>query len=801
MLAGLALVAAVPRSALAQSCTGGVTYATPETIVTGTKTEFIRCSGLSQGLTLKIEPGTTLGSANARIAPTGGNPGALYIGAGQRSGGSAGSNDISITNRGSIWTTDNGIAVVRDGTGDIRVDHLAGTIDASRIGISMSHSGTAGDLTLTLGDDSMIKAGEVGVDIAVNGTNIAGNATLTHNGRIEAGSPGLLAEMTGTGNVTITTGEKSSIVSGAGNASLTGRSITGGIYASVVLESHTGFGATRTGTAAGTITIDHKGAISAKREGIHARNRVAGSDSAITITTGVDPAPETPSITADRQGIRLLHEGDGTFAITILGTVMGDKAYTSTNTSKYAGVYIEVKSGDTTRGGGGTIVVGPQAHVSSGSGIAIEVADYAGHVEMILDQDSDGYVGHIEGKILSANAATTGTLTLYTRMDGTKTQLDPGDTVLRRKTMGVYTEEVKAELKTITGGFQFEDVAADTTATPGAASTRRYQNRARLYEAVPAVLAGLMDPVPYSTRMMAPRLITGEAITVAGSKGESVVGPRSSTGVWVRLEAREGKRRATTSTTATGRQGQLLAWDVDQTSIAAGVDMPTEDEDLRVGLSAHYQQSKATVAAGGRVEATGAGLGLSLTWTGESGLYVDGQLSYTGFTDIKMVSSTNGLITSGGKGTGMAVGVEVGQPIPVGAMIVTPRGGLSWSSVDMEAFAEPSAIENPGTVAPGRAESVQGRAGVLIAMAPTEANARLHASLDLEHEFEPELEVMAAGTRLTAEVKPTWVRAGVGGSMPLGDNDTTVLAGDVFYATAGSGNTEFGGGIALTIRF
>ena len=143
----------------------------------------------------------------------------------------------------------------------------------------------------------------------------------------------------------------------------------------------------------------------------------------------------------------------------------------------------------------------------------------------------------------------------------------------------------------------------------------------------------------------------------------------------------------------------------------------------------------------------------------------------------------------------------MGQPMRWANMTVTPRGGLSWSSVDMDAFAEPDALPGAGTVAPDDGQSVQARVGVLAELGPADADTRLYASLDVEHEFSPELDVMAAGTKLTTKVKPTWVRLGVGGAMPLGGTDATMLAGDAFYATAGSGNADFGGGVALNIRF
>ena len=317
------------------------------------------------------------------------------------------------------------------------------------------------------------------------------------------------------------------------------------------------------------------------------------------------------------------------------------------------------------------------------------------------------------------------------------------------------------------------------------------------------MLLGLVDLTPYSTRMALPRRSTGdEEIMVESSKGEHVATPGSRTGVWARLAVRDGERMADTSTTATDFWRQSLAWDVKQTDFEAGLEVPT-DERLVLGMSAHHRKSEATVKRGGTMEASGTGVGVSLTWTNDSGLYVDGQLSYTRFFDITMVSANSavGSITSTGGGSGLALGVEVGQPMTMGGLTVIPRGGLSWSSVDMDAFDEPTTIDGAGRVAPDKEQSVQGRVGVLAELGPKDADGRLYASLDLEHEFSSKHAVMVAGTRLATEVKPTWVRLGVGGAMSLGSGDTTQLTGDAFYATAGSDNTDFGGGLSVTFRF
>ena len=751
----------------------------------------------------------TLGSGKVRTQ------GVLFLDGSVSSGGSTpGDDDIILTGSFSVWSGGIGVMIYHDNHGDIKFNHEAGTIDVVNTGIGLLAVervnqaqvpfGHASSITATLGESSIVKAGSFGIQTEIRPAG-TGNISITHNGSIEAGKVGVHAVNGGTGSITVMTGTKSSIKS-EGTDEL---DKTGGIHARV-----TG------GTNKNTITIDHKGTISAKAEGIYASNRVSGSTSTstITITTGEDPTPETPSITAGRQGIRLRHDGVGTFAITIHGTVMGHNAYTS-GTTKYAGVHIEVKPGSSSEGEGGMIVVGPRAHVSSKSGEAIKVEDRVGDVKVILNEDSSGYVGHINGQILSSNAAATGTLTLYTRVGANEEekQLKPGDIVYwRRAKMGVYDEVTQAKLSEITEGgtkkgYEFVEQTF----------FQLYQPRAKLYEVLPAVLLGLVEPISYSARMTTPRMVTGEEVVVAGLKGERMTIPEARSGVWVRLEASDGKREASTSSSAQGQLASIselshasadnqrsnsrlksrpLSWEVKQTGVALGLDVPTDDA-LMLGMNVHHRRVKTTVKDGGTAEATGIGIGLSLTHTNDDGLYVDGQLIYTRFFGITVSSESSGQIMSGGNGSGLTIGVEVGQQMTVANMTVTPRGGLSWSSVDMDDFVEPAAIDGNGTVAPEKGESVVGRVGVLTELGPADTDARMYASLDLEHEFSPELEVIASGVKLKTEVEPTWVRVGLGGSVPLGSTGTTILVGEAYYATAGSGNTEFGGGVTLDIRF
>ncbi len=676
----------------------------------------------------------------------------------------------------------------------ITIEVKGGTIIASDAadnqesrGVSVDHY-AKGDVKIEVARGATLGADTKGFSHAGIYARLApgaeGDVTITHAGKIYANT-GILVRATGTSktDITVETVEGSTIVAKKVNEGMNPNEV--GIYALINKASNNG-----------KITIKHKGSIDAVGDGLSAETLGAGE---VMVTTGAKS-----KITAMKSGIfvkvpstsgitKIIHRG----TIGVKGTGNEDAGIRVSNT---------VRSTTTATF---EIVLGPRSHIktmdegdSKGKAILVDR-----NTKIILEKDEYGTVGWVEGRMetrLDPDSNLT-KLTFETRREGETTGGDPlkdGDYVDRRETVGVYDKLIKVQLKKVDHDEKATKEIYEFEVVPSSGEERRlYSRRARLYEVLPSVLLDLMELTPYDIRMGMPRMTTGETTALASAKGESVTIPQARSGVWVRVAASDGERQAETSTTATGFRGQSLAWDVKQTGLEAGLDISLDDG-LMLGMNAHWRQNKATVANTGKVEATGMGLGVSLTWTDANGLYVDGQLGYTRFSDIKMMSSdADGWITSTVGGSGLAAGIEVGQRMSWADMTVTPRGGLSWSSVDMDAFDEPTRIAGAGRVALEKGESVQGRVGVVAEMGSADADTRLYASVDVEHEFSSEREVSAPGTRLKTEAEPTWIRAGVGGSLPLGGDDALMLAGDAFYATAGSGNTDFGGGVALTFRF
>ena len=705
------------------------------------------------------------------------------IAAGERGISAGGLGDIKIAHSGEIDAARRGIYVQGDGKGDVTVTTEKGSkvtsgeegiyvslLSTSESDLTIAHKGAIdavgdgiaiynevmGDVTVTTGTGSTIMSQADGIFIN-SGT---GDIAITHRGAIEAGRIGIFTYSRVTGDVTVTTGAGSRIVARGDEAS------SSGINASV-----------RGSAAAGDVTVTHGGEITAKDQGIYVSNRRASA--AGTGTLSVTTAKGS-KITAEKQGILVWHQGTGTFEVAVRGMVMGDSAYTSGSDTDYAGVHIQVKATNTRAGGGGRIVLGPRAHLSAKSGTAIKIDERAGAVTVILEKDQYGLAGHLEGKILNADSTTTA-FKARPGETGPEMALSVGDRVdMRGATQGVYDKVHRTRLMRITGGHEFKKLS----------ETLIYHDRTRVYEALPAVLLDLNGQLPYQERMAA---------------------PRDGDGLWARLAAGDGARRPARSTTARDFTGRALAWDVAQYGFEGGLDFrPAATERLLLGVSLHARQGEATVAHGGTIEVSGFGGGVAATYRDAAGFYLDGRFSYTYFDDVDLTSRTRGMVQSDLSGHGYALGLEAGKRLGwtgLDHLALTPRARVVWSTVKLEDFADLAGVAGSGRVALETATSLKGRLGLLAETAFGGATlkdwagdgGRLFASLDVEHEFSADRETRASGTALASKVRATWGRVGVGGAVRWTEDLT--LSGEGFYANAGSDNTDFGGSLTLTLRF
>ena len=499
------------------------------------------------------------------------------------------------------------------------------------------------------------------------------------------------------------------------------------------------------------------GTIVAKGAGVHAEvatdytnlesaQVLAGQTEAGAIAVTVD---ESAAVMAEEDGVYV--KGGGTQTVIIHGKVTGGGG-------EHAGVKMR---------GGGTLTIGARAEIGAESGRAVKSED--GKLTITMEKDMRGRIAWIQDKFVNTADMTT--------FEG----VSEGETVTAVsdvKTRGVYEGgmERRVTLEKTTEDsldtYQFKQESAR--------EFREYHARARVYEALPSVLLDLNRQTSAHARLSA---------------------RRDGNGGWARVWFGDGEREADRSTTEGGLEGRALAWDFEYWGAEMGFDVPTSTEGLLLGVSAHYRDGEADVERGGRIDASGFGFGVSATYRAEEGLYVDGQVSYTRFDDIDLSSDERGRLASGLDADGYAVGLEVGRRMEMAErnVVLTPRGGLAWSSVDVDGFEDVKVEGYAGDrrVSFGSEDSFQGRVGVLA----ESVDGRMYASLDVEHEFSEDRDVTASGARLDSEAEATWARLGFGGNVELDEAGEAVLSGQGFYALADGDNRDYGASVALRVRF
>ena len=289
----------------------------------------------------------------------------------------------------------------------------------------------------------------------------------------------------------------------------------------------------------------------------------------------------------------------------------------------------------------------------------------------------------------------------------------------------------------------------------------------RVYEALPSVLLGMERLSSHADRAAA---------------------PRGSNGAWARVDASRGSWEAAKSTNA-GTE-----YDHRGFSFQAGVDAVVGEE-TRAGLSVHVRRATAKVSRnGGEIEARGAGVGLSATWS-PGPFFVDGQAAATLY-DVDLKSSLRGRLKDDVGAQGLSAALEAGRMVPVAdGVTVTPRARVAYSSLSLSGF-DDSVGER---VSLDRGRSLTGRAGALAERVFGEGG-RIFGSVDVEREFSAETRMSVAGTSFEATGEETRYMVGVGGEHGW-EEGRFVLRGALGYAASGGGARDYGGRASLSMRF
>ncbi|MCA0432798.1 MAG: autotransporter outer membrane beta-barrel domain-containing protein [Proteobacteria bacterium] len=249
-------------------------------------------------------------------------------------------------------------------------------------------------------------------------------------------------------------------------------------------------------------------------------------------------------------------------------------------------------------------------------------------------------------------------------------------------------------------------------------------------------------------------------------------------------------------------------------SIAGGLDgevlETARGDSLFAGLSAQYGRDTTDLSSsmgGGKIEASGIGLGASLTWYDHSGFYADAQAGVA-WNSRDLSSDALGSLIEDNRGRSGYLSLEVGRPVALSSgWNLTPQVQLSYLVNHYDDFTDNLGSE----VHPGTSETLRGRTGLALersaAWTDDDGLGRslsLHASGDVLYDLMQRSSASYAGIDLASSAPDAlWGRIGLGGRYAW-DNDHFSVDGEV--GASGSldnpaDNHSFSGTAGFTVKW
>lgn len=238
-------------------------------------------------------------------------------------------------------------------------------------------------------------------------------------------------------------------------------------------------------------------------------------------------------------------------------------------------------------------------------------------------------------------------------------------------------------------------------------------------------------------------------------------------GIWLSVEGSHNKVDPRSSTSRTD-------YSFDTMHLRAGIDgMLVENEQGRLiaALTAHYVHGSARIRSAfgdGDISTDGYGLGGTLTWYGEDGLYFDGQAQATWYkSDLSSrLAGTN--LTNDNNGFGYAFSMEAGKRYGLDQnWSLTPQAQLTYSNVDFDSFDDVFGAR----VSLDRGGSLQGRMGLAAEYQNSWygsngmlARSNIYGIGNLYYEFLGGTKVDTAGVVFASSKQRLWGGLGFGGS-------------------------------------
>lgn len=261
--------------------------------------------------------------------------------------------------------------------------------------------------------------------------------------------------------------------------------------------------------------------------------------------------------------------------------------------------------------------------------------------------------------------------------------------------------------------------------------------------------------------------------------------------VWSRIEAAHGRSQAQGSTTN-------AAFDSNTLRLQAGIDGQIAADAggmLIGGLNLHYGRTSADIFSdiGGGTNGTSSyGLGGTLTWYGERGIYVDGQAQVSVLRS-DFASNQAGSIGKDIHGSGYALSLEAGRQVGIGnGWSLTPQAQLAYSAVSFDSFTDPFGAE----VSLKDGDSLKGRIG-LSADWRRDAGTHVYGVASLTYEFLDGTTATVNGMDLTYRPERLGGEIGLGGAYRWNDG-RYALHGEALATTSFQDSYGFKGSVGFT---
>lgn len=301
-----------------------------------------------------------------------------------------------------------------------------------------------------------------------------------------------------------------------------------------------------------------------------------------------------------------------------------------------------------------------------------------------------------------------------------------------------------------------------------------YQPGAAVYEAYPQALIAL-NKLPTLQQRVGNRVWEDRQAGARGDNGSLAPQWIEGQGLWARVEGSTASIKPASSTFG------IKDYDMDIWRMQFGFDkLMREYEDggkMLGGINAQIGKGRTWVHAddgNGYINATGYGLGGTLTWYSPDGVYVDGQAQVMWF-DSDLDSRSLGVqAAKGNNGYGFALSVETGKKMALSeTWTATPQFQLSYSRNRFDAFDD--AYE--ARVRSKQAESLLARLGISLDhevdlsgpsagsyAARADRRWHLYGIANLTYEFLGDSSVLVGDTRFNTRQNRLWGELGFGSS-------------------------------------